>query len=111
MCLLAASQADKTRAKVADQQKVVIELGMQIAARLEQQWWASYTMRADEIRVEFDRLFYRFGLEQNLQDAYKPITLLQWLRPPNFYDSRFAPPDTKITKCRRTLSILVQYYL
>jgi hypothetical protein len=40
-------------------------------------------------------------VEQNLQDAYKPMTLLQWrLRPLNFYDSRFAPPETKITKCR-----------
>jgi hypothetical protein len=56
MIQLAAFQFDKTRAKVAEQQKVVIELGTQIAARLEQQWWDTHIKRADEIKTEFDRL-------------------------------------------------------
>ena len=35
-----------------------------------------------------------------MRDAYLPILLLQWLKPPNFYFARFAPPDVKITACR-----------
>jgi hypothetical protein len=50
--------------------------------------------------VKFDQLFYRSGLEQNLQDSYRPIVLLQWSRVPEFRTSRFAMPDTKLNKCR-----------
>jgi len=101
MKLLADSQAKKTQAAIGSQQEAAIKLGERIAALLEQRWWSNYTTRAEEIRLEFDRLFYRSGLEQSLQDAYVPITLLQWMRPPSFNVSRFLPPDTKIAKCRQ----------
>jgi hypothetical protein len=39
-------------------------------------------------------------LEQNLRDAYKPIALLQRIRPPNFYFARFTSDDAKLTSCR-----------
>ena len=44
--------------------------------------------------------FLMFALDQSLRDAYKPITLLGWLKAPNFNVSRFSPPDNKITQCR-----------
>ena len=101
MKLLCDSHAKKTRVAIGSEQEAAIKLGERIATLLEQRWWNNYTRRAEEVRTEFDRLFYRSALDQNLQDAYKPITLLQWLRPPSFNVSRFSPPDTKIAKCRQ----------
>jgi hypothetical protein len=100
---LAASQAHKTRAKVAQQQKAVIEIGTRITDLLDAKWWQAYTKRADEIEREFSRLFYRSALDQTLQTSYKPITLLQRLRAPNLRVSRFSPPDVLIAKCRQLL--------
>jgi hypothetical protein len=98
---LAVTRQKKLKTAIAAQTEAVIKTGMQAARLLEARWSSNYGKRADEVRAEFDRLFYRFGLEQNLQDAYKPLTLLQWLRVPNLYNSRFSPPDTIITKCRQ----------
>jgi hypothetical protein len=97
---LATSRPKKLKAAVAAQQELAIKIGTRIADNLEQRWWANYTKRADEIGAKFDELFYRSALDQNLQDAYRPITLLQWLRPPDFRTSRFSPADGKIVKCR-----------
>jgi hypothetical protein len=97
---LVAIRKKKVEIAIGKEQESAIELGTQIAGLLESKWWKLYTARANEIETEFNRLFYRFGLEQNLQDAYKPITLLAWIRPPNFRDGRFTPPEIRITRCR-----------
>jgi len=74
---LAVTQRKKVKNLIESQQEAAIKLGERVAALLEQRWWANYTCLADEIRIEFDRLFYRSALDQALQNAYRPLTLLQ----------------------------------
>jgi len=97
---LAVVRQKKVKNLIESQQEAAIKLGTQIAGLLEAKWWSNYTRRAEEVRAKFDELFYRSALDQNLQDNYKPLTLLQWLRVPEFRTSRFATPDTKLNKCR-----------
>ena len=96
---LAVMRQKKVRNLIESQQEIVIKLGERIAAELERLWWNNYVKRAEEIKAEFDRLFYRCGLAQDLQDSYVPLVLLQWRKPPNFNVSRFAPPETSLVKC------------
>jgi hypothetical protein len=98
---LAVARQKKLKAAITAQMELAIKLGMQIAGLLEAKWWNNYVTRAEEIEREFSRLFYRFGLEQSLQDSYRPIVLLKWTPVPNFNVSRFSSPDTKIAKCRQ----------
>jgi hypothetical protein len=98
---LATIRQKKLKTAITEAQEAVIKLGAQIAALLEQRWWDNYIKQADQIKNTFDQLFYRSALEQNLQDSYVPIVLLQWLRVPSFNVSRFSLPDGKIVKCRQ----------
>jgi hypothetical protein len=98
---LAVTRQKKLTSAVAAQQEITIKVGERIATLLEQRWWNNYTRRAEEVRIKFDELFYRSALDQNLQDSYVPIVLLQWLRVPDFRTSRFSPADVKIGKCRQ----------
>ena len=93
-------QRKKVQADMMVEQEAAIKIGTQIAHLLESRWWSNYNRRAAEIERKFNQLLYQFGLEQNLRDAYLPIVLLQWIKPPNFYFARFTPPDVKITSCR-----------
>ena len=101
MIELGQARQKKLKIEIGFRQEAAIKTGERIAALLEQRWWANYTRSVDEVRVKLDRLFYRFGLDQNLQDSYVPIVLLQWLRVPDFRTSRFSPADVKIGKCRQ----------
>jgi len=98
---LAVMRQKKVRNLIESQQEIVIKLGERIAAELERLWWNNYVKRAEEIKAEFDRLFYGRGLAQDLQDSYVPLVLSQWRKPPTFNVSRFAPPETSLVKCRR----------
>jgi hypothetical protein len=98
MRLLAASQAEKTKAKVAAQQEITLRIGLRAAGLLEQRWWANHTLLADEARDEFHRLFHHAFELQNLLMSYKPLVLLGWLKAPDF---RTGALDTKLVRCRQ----------
>ena len=91
----------KVHAAIGAEQDTAIKIGTQIAALLEARWWSNYVKRADEIKFEFERLFYRSGFDQNLQDSYVRIVLLKWMQVPNFNVSRFSQVDVKLAKCRQ----------
>jgi len=98
---LAQTRQKKLKAAIVAQQEVVIKLGPRIVSRLEAVWWGHHSKWGQELEREFGRLFYRCGVPPGLQDSYAPITLLQWIRVPNFRVSRFEWPEPIIVKCRR----------
>jgi hypothetical protein len=101
MIELGQARQKKLTNAVAAQQEITIKVGERIATLLEQRWWNSYVKQCNQVQLEFDRLFYRSALGQDLQNSYKPLTLLEWLRVPDFRTSRFSPADVKIGKSRR----------
>lgn len=95
---LAQTRQKKLKAAIVAQQEVVIKLGPRIVSRLEAVWWGHHSKWGQELEREFGRLFYRCGVPPGLQDSYAPITLLQWIRVPNFRVSRFEWPEPIIAK-------------
>jgi hypothetical protein len=95
---LAASQAKKTKAAIAQQQAIVLKTGTQAASLAEQFWWTLRTAAATQAEAEFSRLFYHAFESLEVLNRFKPVTLLERLKVPEL---RAGAADVKLTRCRQ----------
>jgi hypothetical protein len=98
MRLLAAAQAQKTKAAIAQQQAVVLKIGTEAASQAEQLWWSLHTTAVAQAESEFSKLFYHSYESPDVLNRFKPLVLLGWLRIPDF---RSGAADTKLVRARQ----------
>jgi hypothetical protein len=99
MKLLADSQDRKTRTAIAAGQETVCKIGAQAASLVEKLWWDLHTKAFAQAETQFNRLFFRAYEWGDVLSKFKPLVLLDWLKPPE--GLRTGSLDTKIIRFRQ----------
>jgi hypothetical protein len=97
MKLLADSQAKKLKTAIGVQQEAVIKIGGRAADLVEKLWSDLHQEAFAQARVEFDRLFFHAFEHPDVLSKFRPVALVEWLRPPDLFTSSV---DVKITRIR-----------
>src|SRR5215469_10726020 len=96
---LAQVQAKKNSAAIGAQTKVVIEIGTRTASGLEKLWWDFHQEAFAQAETKFNELFFRAYEWPEVLNKYRPLALLEWLKPPDLL--RTTSLDIKITRARQ----------
>jgi hypothetical protein len=87
----------KLKSAITAQEAVVLKIGGQAASLAEQLWWDLRTKAHAEAETEFSRLFFHAYEHPDILNKFRPVVLLDWLRPPDF---RTGATSTKIVRAR-----------
>jgi hypothetical protein len=98
MRLLAAAQAKKLAAAIAQEEEVVCRIGTRAFALVERLWWTLHIEAFAQAELEFNRLFFRAYEWGDVLSKFKSIVLLDRLKVPDF---RTGSLDTKLLRCRQ----------
>ena len=95
---LAVTRQMKLKNAITAQEKLVIETGTRAARLVEELWWNLHKEAFAQAETEFNRMFFRAHEWPDVLNKYRPLVLLEWLKPPDVL--RTTAFDIKITRFR-----------